>query len=96
VGDHLMHEIKKVSSLQNVRGKGLMIGFDVPEELKDLKKNLLQKHKIFTGYAKPNVIRILPSLALTKAEADKFLNALREEVSFLELHSKNIAAQVNA
>lgn len=96
VGDYLMHEIKKVSSLQNVRGKGLMIGFDVPEELKDLRKNLLQKHKIFTGYAKPNVIRILPSLALAKADADKFLNALREEVSFLELHSKNIAAQVNA
>ena len=96
VGDYLMHEIKKVSSLQNVRGKGLMIGFDVPEELKDLRKNLLQKHKIFTGYAKPNVIRILPSLALAKADADKFLNALREEVSFLELHSKNIAAEVNA
>ncbi|HEV2833049.1 MAG TPA: aminotransferase class III-fold pyridoxal phosphate-dependent enzyme [Hanamia sp.] len=96
VGDYLMHEIKKVSSLQNVRGKGLMIGFDVPEELKDLRKNLLQKHKIFTGYAKPNVIRILPSLALAKADADKFLNALREEVSFLELHSKNIPAGVNA
>ncbi|HEY9340965.1 MAG TPA: aminotransferase class III-fold pyridoxal phosphate-dependent enzyme [Hanamia sp.] len=96
VGDYLMHEIKKVSSLQNVRGKGLMIGFDVPEELKDLRKNLLQKHKIFTGYAKPNVIRILPSLALAKADADKFLNALREEVSFLELHSKNIAAEANA
>ena len=50
-----------------------MIGFDVPEELKDLKKNLLQKHKIFTGEAKPNVIRLLPSLALTKNDADKFL-----------------------
>jgi acetylornithine aminotransferase len=91
-----MHEIKKVSSLQNVRGKGLMIGFDVPEELKDLRKNLLEKHKIFTGYAKPNVIRILPSLALAKADADKFLNALREEVSFLKLHSKNIPSGVNA
>jgi acetylornithine aminotransferase len=73
-----------------------MIGFDVPEELKDLRKNLLEKHKVFTGYAKPNVIRILPSLALAKAEADKFLNALREEVSFLELHSKKIAAEANA
>jgi acetylornithine aminotransferase len=96
VGDYLMQEIKKVSGLQNVRGKGLMIGFDVPEELKDLRKNLLEKHKVFTGYAKPNVIRILPSLALAKAEADKFLNALREEVSFLELHSKKIAAEANA
>ena len=81
VGDYLLSEIEKIKELNNVRGKGLMIGFDVPEELNDLKKNLLIKHKIFTGEAKPNVIRLLPSLALTKNEADKFLKALKEEVS---------------
>ena len=43
-----------------------MIGFDVPPALKDLKKNLLYNSHIFTGEAKPNVIRLLPSLALTK------------------------------
>ena len=46
------------------------------------------KHHIFTGEAKPNVIRLLPSLALTKEDADKFLGALREEISVL---SKNYA-----
>jgi acetylornithine aminotransferase len=95
VGNYLMNEIGKIPSLQNVRGKGLMIGFDVPEELKDLKKNLLQKHKIFTGEAKPNVIRLLPSLALTKPDADKFLKALIEEVTFLK-SKENVAASVNA
>ena len=43
-----------------------MIGFDVPDKLKDLKKNLLWNQQIFTGEAKPNVIRLLPSLALKK------------------------------
>jgi len=86
VGDYLFNEIEKINELKNLRGKGLMIGFDVPPELKDLKKNLLMKHHIFTGEAKPNVIRLLPSLALSKADADKFLNALREEISIL---SKN-------
>jgi acetylornithine aminotransferase len=81
VGNYLFEEIEKISSLQNVRGKGLMIGFDVPEEMKDLRNNLLTKHKIFTGYAKPNVIRLLPSLALSKKDADKFLKALKEEVA---------------
>jgi acetylornithine aminotransferase len=95
VGNYLMNEIGKIPSLQNVRGKGLMIGFDVPEELKDLKKNLLQKHKIFTGEAKPNVIRLLPSLALTTSDADKFLKALIEEVTFLK-SKENVAASVNA
>ena len=82
-GAYLFEQIEKITELKNLRGKGLMIGFDVPSELKDLKKNLLTKHHIFTGEAKPNVIRLLPSLALTKDDADKFLNALHEEVATL-------------
>lgn len=96
VGDYLMTEIKKIPELQNVRGKGLMIGFDVPNELKDLKKNLLQKHKIFTGEAKPNVIRLLPSLALSKSDAAKFLQSLNEEVAFLISKSENVVAPISA
>ncbi|HET7116575.1 MAG TPA: aspartate aminotransferase family protein, partial [Hanamia sp.] len=95
VGNYLLTEIKNITQLQNVRGKGLMIGFDVPDELSDLKKNLLQKHKIFTGAAKPNVIRLLPSLALTKNDASKFLEALKKEVSFLVSQSNNISSESN-
>lgn len=80
-GDYLIKELSAIPVLQNVRGKGLMIGFDVPEELKDLRKQLLWTHKIFTGEAKPNVIRLLPSLALRKKDADEFLEAVMEEVS---------------
>jgi acetylornithine/N-succinyldiaminopimelate aminotransferase len=91
VGNYLFSEIEKINELKNLRGKGLMIGFDVPHELKDLKKNLLMKHHIFTGEAKPNVIRLLPALALTKADADKFLFALREEISMLSKNYANVA-----
>ncbi|OQP64917.1 acetylornithine aminotransferase [Niastella vici] len=80
VGQYLIDELTKIPQLQNVRGRGLMIGFDVPEAFKDLRKNLLWKHKIFTGEAKPNVIRLLPSLALRKKDADQLLEAIREEV----------------
>ena len=96
VGNYLMEEITKIPELKNLRGKGLMIGFDVAGKLKDLKKNLLYKHKIFTGEAKPNVIRLLPSLALTKNDADKFLKALKEEVTFLVSQTENIPAPINA
>jgi acetylornithine aminotransferase len=58
-----------------------MIGFDVAPELKDLKKALLFQHKVFTGEAKPAVIRLLPSLAITKEEADLFLERLHTAVS---------------
>jgi len=75
IGAYLMQELRNMPILQNVRGRGLMIGFDLPDSHKDLKKLLLSDKKIFTGEAKPNVIRLLPSLALTKAEADEFLEA---------------------
>lgn len=80
MGDYLMTELRKFPQLGNVRGRGLMIGFDVPDTHKELKKNLLTKHRIFTGEAKPNVIRLLPSLALKKDEADIFLAALALEL----------------
>ncbi len=79
-GNYLMDELKKLPVIKEVRGKGLMIGIDLPEELKEVKKNLLFKHKIFTGESKPNVIRLLPALNITKAEADIFLEALSKEL----------------
>jgi acetylornithine aminotransferase len=83
VGKYLKSELENIPELENVRGRGLMIGFDVPEELKDLKKNLLWNQKIFTGEAKPNVIRLLPSLALKKRDAEDFIEALKEEIQLL-------------
>ncbi|MGB3005794.1 MAG: aminotransferase class III-fold pyridoxal phosphate-dependent enzyme [Chitinophagaceae bacterium] len=84
IGKYLRDELEAIPQLKNVRGRGLMIGFDVPETLKDLKKNLLWKHKIFTGEAKPNVIRLLPSLALKKRDAEAFIEAIHEEINSLE------------
>lgn len=81
VGNYLMEALKQIPELQNVRGRGLMIGFDVPEHLKDLRKKLLWENKIFTGEAKGNVIRLLPSLALTKADADQFLAAAKATIA---------------
>ena len=89
IGDYLVDALKKIPGLGQVRGRGLMIGFDVPEDAKDMKKNLLFRHRIFTGEAKPNVIRLLPSLALSREDADVFLDAVNQEVqrSRLPVHS---------
>jgi acetylornithine aminotransferase len=82
-GEYIMEELRAIPQLQNVRGRGLMIGFDVPAELKDLRKTLLWEHKIFTGEAKPNVVRLLPSLALRKKDAEQFIEAVKEAVSLV-------------
>jgi len=75
VGGYLITELKKFKQVKEVRGRGLMIGIDLPAELSHVKKDLLFKHHIFTGEAKPNVIRLLPALNLTKTHADRFLEA---------------------
>ena len=80
-GAYLMEHLMSMPQLGNVRGRGLMIGFDVPEEHKYLKKNLLTKHRIFTGEAKPNVIRLLPALNIGRKETDRLLDAIREELA---------------
>jgi len=81
VGNYLMTQLSTLPHIKEVRGRGLMIGIELPEELNHIRKELLFKHKIFTGEAKPNVIRLLPSLALTQAQADQFLAAFKEELT---------------
>ena len=80
MGEYLISALKKMPQIKEVRGAGLMIGIQLEEHQKEVKKNLLYKHKIFTGEAKPNVIRLLPALNIGKQEADQFLAALKEEL----------------
>lgn len=80
VGTYLIEELKKFEQVKEVRGRGLMIGIELPEELAHVKKDLLFKLFVFTGEAKPNVIRLLPALNLTKEHADEFLKAFGELV----------------
>jgi acetylornithine aminotransferase len=78
-GDYIMNTLREFPELQNVRGRGLMIGFDVPSR-KDLRGTLLQKHHIFTGEAKPDVIRLLPALNLKQTEVALLIDALQQEL----------------
>ncbi|MFD1164760.1 aspartate aminotransferase family protein [Sphingobacterium daejeonense] len=80
VGQYLIDELKKFDKVLEVRGRGLMIGIELPAELAHVKKDLLLKNRIFTGEAKPNVIRLLPALNITNEIADQFLTAFDERL----------------
>jgi acetylornithine/N-succinyldiaminopimelate aminotransferase len=80
IGSYWLQELKKFSAILDVRGRGLMIGFDLSEDKSHARKDLLFKHFMFTGEAKPNTIRLLPSLSVSKEEAELFINALKEVV----------------
>jgi acetylornithine/N-succinyldiaminopimelate aminotransferase len=79
MGNYWMNELKSFPAVTAIRGRGLIIGFDLPENLASLRKDLLFKHHIFTGEAKPNTIRLLPSLALKQEEAAALVEALTIE-----------------
>jgi acetylornithine aminotransferase len=83
-GDYLINALRNIKGVKTVRGKGLMIGFEMEEGLEDVRKVLLNDCKIFTGEAKPNVIRLLPSLAITKTDIDLFLKGLQQAIALLQ------------
>jgi acetylornithine aminotransferase len=73
VGAYLQDELKRIPRIREVRGKGLMIGIDFAESVKELRNRLLFDEKVFTGVAGTNTIRLLPPLCLTRDEAADFL-----------------------
>ena len=81
VGAYLIGELSKFDKVKEIRGRGLMIGIELPDELAHVRRELLFKHHIFTGEAKPNVIRLLPALNLTREHADRFLEAFISELN---------------
>ena len=73
VGAHLLDELKKLPQIKEVRGRGLMIGMEFEQPIKELRSRLLHEQKVFTGVSGTNVIRLLPPLCLSMDEADLFL-----------------------
>ncbi len=81
LGTEWIEQLKSLPNIKQVRGRGLIIGFDLPEEKSTVRKDLLFRHGMFTGEAKPNTVRLLPSLALQHSEKDLFMAALNQELS---------------
>lgn len=78
VGAYLLAELKKLPPIKEVRGEGLMIGMEFEEPIKELRRRLLFEEHVFTGVSGTNVIRLLPPLCLSCAEADEFLRRFRK------------------
>ena len=80
VGNFLLQELKQLKGIKEVRGRGLMIGMEFEEPIKELRLRLLKEQHVFTGVSGTNVIRLLPPLCLSQAEAEEFLNRFTQIV----------------
>jgi acetylornithine/N-succinyldiaminopimelate aminotransferase len=81
MGEYLLNGIRSIGGYKELRGRGLMIGIEYDFPVKALRDKLLFEHKMFTGVAGTNTLRLLPSLAIGKDEADQFLQALGVSLS---------------
>jgi len=80
-GEYLMRNLQGISGVKEVRGRGLMIGIELEEAVGPIRDALLFKEHIFCGYAGKHTLRLLPSLAMDKALADRFLTSLQTVLS---------------
>lgn len=81
-GDFLLNALSsEFSEVVALRGKGLMIGFDLKEAAAPYRTELVQTHRIFTGSAATKeTIRLLPPLGIQQAELRHFLDSLKKVI----------------
>lgn len=84
VGSFLLEELHKLPGIKEIRGRGLMIGIEFEEPIKEIRSKLLFEQKVFTGVAGTNTIRLLPPLCLTLDEATEFISRFRQVLGIKE------------
>lgn len=77
VGEYLINELSQIEGIKEVRGRGLMIGIEFDEPIKEIRRRLLFDEHVFTGVSGTNVIRLLPPLSLTMDEAKEFITRFK-------------------
>ena len=83
VGSHLLWCLRTIRGLDNVRGRGLMIAFDLPSsELRDRMMELLQENMIVLKCGSRS-IRLRPPLTFSEEDADVACRYIREAVENL-------------
>ncbi|TKI86376.1 acetylornithine transaminase [Bacillus mycoides] len=75
----LQEELRHVECVQNIRGKGLMIGIECKHEVANVIEQL-EKAGLLVLQAGPNVIRLLPPLIVTNEELEQAIYMIKRVV----------------
>ena len=77
MGEYFVAKSKELSFVKTIKGRGLMLGLEFENEVGALRKELIFKHRIFTGgSSNKNLIRILPPLNVKQKHLDQLFTAL--------------------
>ena len=81
LGEYFKNKLSKIKSIKKIKGRGLMLGLELDFDAKELRKNLIFKHNIFTGGStNKKLLRILHPLYITEHHIDMLYNALTIEL----------------
>ena len=83
VGNFLMENMPRHSSISDVRGRGLMIGIEFNTKVSPVRLRLLKEEHIFTGVSGKRMIRLLPPLCLGIPEAERFISSFKKVLDIL-------------
>ena len=78
MGEFFEEAFKGDGAIKESRGRGLMIGLELKPEYIGLRDRLLFEKHFFTGAAGASVIRLLPSLTISRKTAKSFVKAWKE------------------
>lgn len=78
VGQYLVDQLRTQLAAHNVsvRGFGMMIGIELPKACGELVDICRDEHRLLINVTAGNVVRLLPALNLTQAQADDLLQRL--------------------
>ena len=77
MGEYFVEKAKELSFVKTIKGRGLMLGLEFENEVGGLRKELIFKHRIFTGgSSNKNLIRILPPLNVKQKHLDQLFTSL--------------------
>ena len=85
VGETMRERIAALPGVSEVRGRGLMVGFDLEAGgAPDLVRSALAAQRIIINATGPQTVRLLPPLTITDDEVD---TALQRLAAALEAHA---------
>jgi acetylornithine/N-succinyldiaminopimelate aminotransferase len=77
LGERLMARLSEVPTLRNVRGRGLMVAFDVDGgDAPEIVRRALLEQRLVCNATGPQTIRLLPPLIIGETEADEAVRRL--------------------
>jgi acetylornithine/succinyldiaminopimelate/putrescine aminotransferase len=81
VGDHIRRAVQRLPGVREVTGRGLLLGLWLDRPGAEVQRALFDS-RILTGTASdPAVLRLMPPLSFSRAEANLLIDALRRVLS---------------